>query len=449
MRRDVRQDKMADPAVLALREVAVEAARGGFSVAVPELQLHGGAAAALLGPSGCGKSSLLLGLLGLRADLQRRGAVAVVGRPLPPPATPAWRHVLRHEMTLVPQDAHAALDPVQTVQAQLHAATGAQPPACAQALQQLGVADAPALLRRPPHRISGGQAQRVLLAIALLRRSPLLIADEPSANLDAARTAELVQNLRVLRGEGTGVLVATHDHDLVTALAARTYVWRDGAFVPGPATLPAWPRRPALDAFGDVVLACEGVGVRLGASWILRDVSFDLRAGEILALVGPSGAGKSTLARVLAGHRRATVGKVQRPAGPGVQLLFQDAYGSLTPHRTLQALVAERAAPGFDIIAQARALGLDAGHLRRRAAELSGGERRRAALLRALSVRPRLLILDEPTASLDRATAVPMIETLLAARARHAASLLLITHDRSLAEAVAHRVLTMAGGRLC
>jgi len=198
----------------------------------------------------------------------------------------------------------------------------------------------------------------------------------------------------------------------------------------------------------EVLLECRNLRVSLGGRQIVRGVDLELHAGQIVAIVGPSGSGKTTFARLLSGHLHADSGWIGG-MGHGVQMLFQEAYASLTPHRSILDLVQETAVPGFSILVEAARLGLSPEQLACTAGELSAGQRRRAALLRALSVAPSVLILDEPTASLDHGTASWVMKAVLDVLYRHRLACLLITHDRSLARAVAHEVLEMADGVLC
>jgi ABC-type dipeptide/oligopeptide/nickel transport system ATPase subunit len=130
------------------------------------------------------------------------------------------------------------------------------------------------------------------------------------------------------------------------------------------------------------------------------------------------------------------------------QLLFQDAFASLTPGRTIRELLEETRVESFDCDREAAAIGLSADSLDRTASELSGGERRRAALLCALSVDPPVLVLDEPTASLDHDSARSVMMMVMNAQRRRRLACLLITHDREMADAFAHRVLELTQGRL-
>jgi peptide/nickel transport system ATP-binding protein len=438
-----------DP-VLTVDDFALRRATG-FTATLPRLRLGRGEAVALFGPSGAGKSSLLHAMLGdPGAGVAVRGQVRLFDTD-PLAATPAGRRaLLRTKIAWVVQDAVAALDPLLPVGRQIEQATGCAQEQAAGALRELGIADAASLALRLPHQISGGQAQRVLLAVVLLRQPELVVADEPSASLDDDATAELARRLQQLRARGTALLLATHDQRLLDAVGASLLLAADGAFVPGEAVRAPWPPRPRDVAAGRVpVVQCRGVCVQFGDLRVLDGVDLDLVRGEVVALVGPSGAGKTTLARVLCGHLQPQRGTVQRPPRrQAVQMLFQDALGSMTPGRTLRSLIAEARAPFFDPERAGAELALAPELLDRTPARLSGGERRRGALLRALAVNPDVLVLDEPTASLDRATAVAVVGTLLGIRRQRGVALLLVTHDRELAHAVADRVLVLREGRL-
>jgi peptide/nickel transport system ATP-binding protein len=330
-------------------------------------------------------------------------------------------------------------------------ATGCGEAECAEALLAMGVVDQ-ALLARRPYEIAGGQAQRVLLSVALLRRPALIIADEPSASLDGGNFRGLLRRLQLLLEQGsTAMLLATHDQRLLDGLNASVLVAEQGVFAPGTALGGSWPvRGPREPAGASELLQARGLVVRLGGRTVLDGIDLTLRRGEVVALVGESGSGKTTLLRVLAGHRRPDAGEVHRPPRrAAVQLLFQDALASMTPRRTVRDLLRETRAPHFDERFSAMRVGLQDGQLDRTVAELSGGERRRAALLRALSVNPELLLLDEPTASLDRQSALAVMDALLELHRERGLALLLVTHDEELAAAVSDRVLRLQGGKLC
>lgn len=424
---------------------------GGFRVVLQRLVLGPGKVAAVYGPSGCGKSSLLAGLFGLleRPGFTAGGHVRWQNRDLATLAPAEHQHLLRHDLVFLQQDAHAALDPLLPVGKQVEQATYQKPAEVVAMLERLGVAEAAALAERLPHQVSGGQAQRVLLAIAFLRRAGLVVADEPSASLDGGSYAELLARLQELIAGGAAVLLATHDHRLLRDLDAEVHVLQDGAFVRAEPSEPPWPTRPVFDPGALPLLQANGVRVAFGARVVLDDVDFELRRGEIVCLVGESGAGKTTLVRVLAGHLRPDRGSVQRPARrAAVQLVCQDAHGSLTPKRPLRQLLLEAKAPFFDPEAGAVAVKLPTALLPRTREGMSGGERKRAALLRALAVQPDVLLLDEPTASLDRATATSVIETLVTMQRSRGLGLVVVTHDLVLAHAFGHRVLEVRGGRL-
>jgi peptide/nickel transport system ATP-binding protein len=441
----------AVPSLLEARDLTV-APRSGAAIRVPGLDLMPGAVAALHGPSGCGKTTMLHAMLGLFDERlgELSGSVRWRGEDLLrwPAAERMW--LLRRDVTFLLQDAQSALDPLQSVGRQIAQATKASKADIVEMLGELGVADAAGVARRLPHEISGGEAQRALISIAFLRSPALVVADEPSASLDDAAYEELCDQMRAVVARGSALLLATHDERLLTDLSASVWTFRGGDFVRGQPASPSWPaERRQRDAGAVPVLALRRVSKSLGGRPVLRDVELEVHRGEIVAIVGASGAGKTTLARLLAGQARPDAGRIEAPQRRGaVQLLCQNAYASLSPGRSLRSLLSV-SSPAKDVVASlARELQLPDAVLDRTAAEMSGGERRRAALLRALCVRPDVLVLDEPTASLDRATSVAVVEMLLRLRRQHRVSLVFMTHDRGLATAIAHRVVSVEGGRI-
>jgi putative ABC transport system ATP-binding protein len=206
---------------------------------------------------------------------------------------------------------------------------------------------------------------------------------------------------------------------------------------------------------------------RAGAVDILRDVSADIAAGETVAVVGPSGSGKTSLLMIIAGLERATRGRVlvagndfsalgeddlARIRGATIGIVFQSFH--LVPTMTAienVALPLELSGRrDVDPIDEAKALLGEVGLGHRGdhfPAELSGGEQQRVAIARALVTRPKLLLADEPTGNLDGRTGETVVSLLLDLQRRREATLVLITHDQSLA-ARCGRVIRMADGRI-
>jgi ABC-type sulfate/molybdate transport systems ATPase subunit len=200
----------------------------------------------------------------------------------------------------------------------------------------------------------------------------------------------------------------------------------------------------------DVLLAAEGLSVRRAKREVVHDVSLELRRGELVALLGPNGAGKSTLLDALAGALEPAAGTLTRRGRVAIALQAPDlARRSVLANVTL-ALAWWGAPKGQRrdrALAALRALSAEA-LARRDAWTLSGGERRRVHLARALAVEPDVLLLDEPFAGLDAETRSGLLADAVSALRSDARATLVVVHDRAEAWALADRLLVMIDGRL-
>ena len=189
---------------------------------------------------------------------------------------------------------------------------------------------------------------------------------------------------------------------------------------------------------------------------ILKDVTFDLRQGEILGLVGESGSGKTTLAKTILGINKDYEGEIihhsKRP-----QMIFQDPFSSLNPARTIGWIMEEplRIRGGLTpaerkdaVVTMLEKIGLSGDYLDRRPWELSGGQRQRVSIGTALITRPKLVIADEPVSALDVTIQAQILELLVELKKEYDLSYLFISHDLNVVYQICSRVLVMKRGEV-
>ncbi|MFD5653459.1 ABC transporter ATP-binding protein [Streptomyces sp. NPDC127039] len=465
----------------------------------------------VVGRSGSGKSSLAYGLLGhVRPGLEvRSGTVRVAG--LDPFDRADARRLRGRVVSFLGQDPASALNPALRIGTQIGEAVRLRSPARrahevrAQVEELLLSVRLPAdraFRRRLPRQVSGGQAQRVALALALAGRPALLVLDEPTSGLDTV-LADRMRGLlaEVLSDGDRAALLVSHDPAWIASVAHEV-VHLDGGRIagagkpdapvpaprssagfptaggPGPGGVPRTGSRGASrtgsggeSPTGSGVaprtgsggaLSVRGLDAAHGRVSVLRGISLTVPAGSCTAVVGPSGSGKTTLARCLAGLHRPARGSVEwredgAEGGHGapVQLVAQDARGALNPRESVRAalmrpLGRRHCAPDAAREA-ARLLGLvslDADVLARRPGELSGGQRQRVALARTLAAQPRVLVCDEITSALDRETASGILAVLDSLRRTLGVTVVLVTHDLTAAARHAERVVVLDAGRV-
>src|SRR5262245_9078832 len=213
------------------------------------------------------------------------------------------------------------------------------------------------------------------------------------------------------------------------------------------------------------MIAIEGLSVRFGEFQAVQDVSFRVAAGEAFGLVGESGSGKTTVLKALAGLVSDWRGRMVLDAAPlghrrstafcrKVQMVFQDPYGSLHPRHTVDRTLAEPVLihglgdPGARIERMLDAVGLGPGFRYRYPHQLSGGQRQRVAIARALMLEPKVLLLDEPTSSLDVSVQAEILNLLSDLRAARGLTYLFVSHNLAVIAHMCQEVAIMQAGRI-
>lgn len=491
---------------------------GETSTAVEDasISVERGEVVAVVGESGSGKSVTAMSVLGLLAkNATTSGEIRFDGIDLRALAPAELRALRGGRIAMIFQDPAAALNPVFTIGFQIAECVRLRTPGLSRAavrervIELLELVDIPEPARRLgqyPHQLSGGQCQRVVIAMGLASDPELLIADEPTTALDVTVQAEILDVLRRIRERYNGsILVITHDMGVVADIADRVVVMRDGRIVETDtaaalfatpsatytkallaavpklgartgdriAGVPASPEhvRPS-----DAVLVLRDVVVEYGSrlsgrSRALDGVSFDVRAGEILGLVGESGSGKTTAAMTALGLVKPTSGSVRingidaTRAGRrelalmrrDIGVVFQNPATSLNPRYSVAQSVGEPLAVHRKLRGSAlddrvdallAAVGLRGDWRNRYPHELSGGQRQRVAIARAVSLEPALLIADEPTSALDVSVQAKVLDVFRALQAQLGFACLFVSHDLAVVESLCDRVAVMSRGEI-
>ena len=344
-----------------------------------------------------------------------------------------------------------------------------------------------------PHQVSGGQCQRIVIAMALACKPDILIADEPTTALDVTTQAEILRLIKDLKEVyDNGTIFITHDFGIVADIADRVAVMCKGKIIEQgskedilmspkePYTkllVDAMPllkttRTPDLDRDDMPILEVNSLHKVYGTGakevHALNDANFLLRKGETLGVVGESGSGKSTLAKTLIRLAEPTSGSIMINhqdflalsgeklvrARKDIQMIFQDPFGSLNPSQTVGYMItrglllqgvptAEAHRRAVELLLQ---VGLGAQSLHRKPINFSGGQRQRIGIARALSMGPDVLVADESVSALDLSVQKQVLKLMNDLQKSYEMAIIFITHDLRVAAQISDYITVMEKG---
>lgn len=467
-----------------------------------------GSIVGIVGESGSGKSLTSLTIMDLLAEkaVIQQGEIILNGTDLLAMSAEQRRGYKGSEISMIFQEPMTSLNPTMPIGKQveemvlLHSKKEHAKQEVQSMLSEVGLPTTDEFYQSYPHQLSGGMRQRVMIAMAMIARPKLLIADEPTTALDVTVQAQILSLIRQLNEKyHTTVLFISHDLAVVRHLCSKVLIMYQGQIIEqgscsdifeNPKTdytkklLQAVPKvirteqeieeRQEVAATSvqgitkkSTILSLQEVSISYATSSkrlfgkkqrqeIVKKVSMDIKEGESYGIVGESGSGKSTLSKAIVGLLSIDTGKMECYVD-NPQMVFQDPYSSLNPSKTIGWILEEplRIQRNYSRMERRKRVekmldevGLAREYYDRKISQLSGGQRQRVAIANALMNQNKFIVLDEPVSALDVTIQRQILTLLKELREREGLTYLFISHDLAVVYELCDRIAVMKDGEI-
>lgn len=459
------------------------------------LELEAGEILGIVGESGSGKSMTAMSIMGILPETGciTKGEIYYRGMPLVGLDERKYCKIRGSRIAMIFQEPMTSLNPVQTIGEQidevldLHTpelSAGQQRERELAAMADTGLKEPEKVYNMYPHELSGGMRQRVMIAMALVAKADVIIADEPTTALDADIAGKILDIFtEINRKYKTTIILISHDLEVIEKVCSRTVILKEGRIVEElgikdgfakpeseygkrlleaafadrsyvKSNIPEKDEQPLvrlIDYSVGYMNRHEGLFGRKYLKTINKDVNLEIYRGDCLGIVGESGSGKTTLVKAIAGLQKYTSGVLElNCACPA--MVFQDPMSSLNPAMTVGGIleeplkiagVREKQARHERVAQILEAVELEPEYSSRRISELSGGQRQRVAIALTLVLKKELIILDEPVSALDVTIREQIVELLMKLKEQYNLTFIIISHDKRLIERICNRVYTV------